>query len=273
MSGTVYADIYILVNFLLDYLSLYITSKLTGGKPKVLRLVLASLTGALYAFAALFFDKGVHTLILHILVSVTVCLIASKTSFMKTLKFFVLFYLTSFVLAGGLEAIRNLAGSASYKGKLGIFALSCAALSLYIMWSIFGRYFAARLSDKAMDFDIEISGRKTSLSGFVDSGNKLFEPVSRSCVIIVKASALKGLPKPLFDMLSGRFDKVDYKYAGKVKVIPVKGAGYSGIMYGFRPDSVFFHTKKKVYGRTDFIIAADFTDGDFSGFDAIIPAL
>ncbi len=274
MKLILYADSFIMINFILDYLCLYLAGHILGLKQKILRFVIASSAGAVYSFFILYIELNSFLLLLiHILVSALLCRIAYKTrGFFELFKLVVLFYVSCVLLGGAVNALYNLSGALDRKQKIDISIVIIAVIIIYLIWCIFGRYLTKRLNNKAMRFEMEMFGEKIFLEGFVDSGNKLCEPISNSKVIVVKAYSVKDfLPYGFLEVLKIK-NAENSNFIKYIKIIPYKTAGYSGILYGFRPEKITF-LKNKEYNKCDFIVAVDFEEGSFAGYSSLIPLL
>ena len=77
MEETVYADIYFLINFSMDFLCLFLTARLMSEKLRLGRISAASVFGGVYAVAALLIlPSGVWAVAFDIFACVVISLIA-----------------------------------------------------------------------------------------------------------------------------------------------------------------------------------------------------
>ena len=244
----IYADIFLIINFCVDFVCLYIAATILKLEKKALRLTLASLFGAVYALSSLYYNN----LLLHLIAAFLICYISAKCNFFSYLKLFFLF-LMSAALTGGLFTALYIQASAN--GSAVIAALPAAALIAFI----YGKLIKERASIRTARIKIGYKGSETIFTAFVDSGNKLCDPVSGDNVVIVKADCLSGLPVPSEEQVGIRF-------------IPVRTATGSKLFRGFRPDFAEIKTligKKPL--RRKIIIAIDDSPGSYCGFPANIP--
>ena len=244
----IYADIYLIINFCVDFVCLYIAATILKLEKKALRLTLASLFGAVYALSSLYFSN----FLIHLIVAFLICFISVKCDFFSYLKLYILFLLTA-MLTGGL--FTTLYIHASSNGTAVIAALPAAALIAFI----YGKLIKERAAIRTARIKIGYKGVETVFTAFVDSGNKLCDPVSGDNVVIVKADCLAALPVPNEEQVGIRF-------------IPVRTATGSKLFRGFRPDFAEIKTligKKPL--RRKIIIAIDDSPGSYCGFPANIP--
>jgi len=244
----IYADIFLIINFCVDFVCLYIAAMILKLEKKALRLTLASLFGAIYALTSLFYNN----FLLHLIAAFLICYISVKCDFLSHIKMFFLFLFTA-VLTGGL--FTTLYIHATENGTAVIAALPAAALIAYI----YGKLIKERASIRTARIKLGYKGAETVFTAFVDSGNKLCDPVSGDNVVIVKADCLTALPVPTEEQVGIRF-------------IPVRTATGSKLLRGFRPDYAEIKTlvgKKPI--RRKIIVAIDDSPGSYCGFPANIP--
>lgn len=274
MKLILYADSFIIVNFILDYLCLYLSGYLLGLKQKITRFLAASFFGAAYSFFVLYWDAEPLLLTaVHILVSFLLCRIAYPVrGAVALVKLVVLFYLSCVLLGGAVNALYHLSGALDNSQKMDITLVIAAMILIYLIWNLFGRHLSKRLNNKAMQYEMEMLGEKIYLEGFVDSGNRLCDPITSSKVIVIKSYSLKRyLPYGFLEMLRGGTAE-NPDFVKRLKIIPYQGAGFSGILYGFRPEKITF-SRNPAYNKCDFIVAVDFEEGNFAGYSSLIPLI
>ena len=244
----IYADIFLIINFCVDFVCLYIAVTILKLEKKALRLTLASLFGSVYALSSLYHNN----FLIHLIAGFLICYISVKCDFFNYLKLFFLFLLTAF-LTGGIFTALYIQASANDSALIA--ALPAAALIAYI----YGKLIKERASIRTARIKLGYKGAETVFTAFVDSGNKLCDPVSGDNVVIVKADCLAALPIPNDEQVGIRF-------------IPVRTATGSKLFRGFRPDYAEIKTligKKPL--RRKIIVAIDDSPGSYCGFPANIP--
>ena len=113
---TVYIDQYILINTILNFVILRITKSIIKSKSSNPRLLISSVSGALFAILMLFPQtKPITNILGKIIFSLILTGISFKSSCLKVfLKNLAVFYLVSFTLGGCTYAFINLPGSENY---------------------------------------------------------------------------------------------------------------------------------------------------------------
>ena len=273
------------INFSMDFLALYITAKILHIKLIPKRLTLAASAGALYSLLAL---VVIPSGILGASISIGMSFLLTRVSFgkqpaMHLLKNTAVFYLISFALGGGITAICNTLNIWQNKkelvingshgvvygdipfGLLILLALICGSFSL-----ISGIIAKRKNAVKTAEIKITLASQAACLTGLVDSGNILKEPISGRPVIITTFEAVrKILPLCLIPLFrSGEMTvSTDSAYLSRVRIIPSSTVNGKGLMYAFSPDSV------DIDGRSvDVYIAVSGEAEDFGGCPALIPA-
>ena len=119
---TVYADVLFVTNFVINYILLYITSLLSGGKHSVFRLSLAASTGAVYAvcmFMPMF--STAFSLAGKLILSLVICALAfGCIPIKKYIKRLGFFYAVSLLCGGIVTAIVSPGGGSALSANNGI---------------------------------------------------------------------------------------------------------------------------------------------------------
>ncbi|HAN21744.1 MAG TPA: hypothetical protein DCP51_08760 [Clostridiales bacterium] len=262
----IYADILLLINFVLDFLCLFISGRLLSKGFKTLRIVLASLFGAGYTlfYYALYPVEWYFSLPLHIIAAYLTCLIAFKTNSIKDItKTVVVFILTSALLGGLLNAVYGISGRFADGIYTEISASSLLIISILSTVIALGYSLLCKKKAviKSMRADIYINNEPLKVNLLVDSGNMLTEPFTSLPVIIIRSNMM---PSPL-DNPSLDNSPVP------LRLIPVKTSSGSGMLFGFIPKKVvlrpFFQKEKTVEAA----VAIDTKTVDFATYDGLLP--
>ena len=272
------------INFSMDFLSLYITSKLLHIKPNHFKLSLSAITGALYALAILFFNPNVFiNFIFSILTAFLLSLIAfGKQTIKNNIKNTCVFFAVNFALGGGITAIcntlniwknsRNIMINGTFDvlygdlpfGLLIILAIICGLFSF-----LSGKIIRKRNTTKECELIITLNKQSITLKGLIDSGNLLKEPISGKPVIIATFNSLrKIIPIELFDLFKNKGTNIPHKceYISRIRIIPTSTINDRNVLFGIFPDSVILD--KKI---VDVYIAITNDKDDFGNFSAIVP--
>lgn len=281
---TVYVDILIMTNFIVDYFLLLLTAFLSGNEKKRLRLFfssfLASLSSLLIfapemSFAAEFSSKFI--------ISLVIVYIAfgfkNKIRFLKSL---VIFYAANVVLAGGTVTVwsifkprglvvRN--GAVFYNISPLILVLSTSVV--YVLSLIISRIISSRkVKGKEYSIKLIFNSKTVTLTGFVDSGNMLSDTISQTPVIVCDYNKIKPL---LDEKMNKIFSKENFEmgfyediinsgFAEKFRVIPFDSLGSSGVMAALTLDGAVIYDEKGNREIKDVIMAVThkkIADGEF----------
>lgn len=185
---TIYLDLLFLLNFIYDLLLLLTVSVTLKRNTKFKRILLGSIFGAISTFIILIPLNKYLLLILKILSSVIMLVI---TYSFKNIKYFfnnlLYLYMTSVILAGFLYFLKLEFNNLSY-----LISLSIAPLILYLY--IREQKKLKEIVNYYKKVIVTFKNNKTlSLNGFIDSGNKLKDPITGKYIILVNKKTLKGI--------------------------------------------------------------------------------
>ena len=256
---TIYIDIVLIENLIINYIILFTTA--VGLKIKVnhIRLILASLLGAGYSIIAYMgIIKVYSSIILKIILSVLIIYIAfNPQNIKKMCKDLLLFYLVSFVFGGAAFALIYIIKPHNFLLKnglfLGTYTLKTVMLGAVVAFCIIIGAFAIiknKISKKDMFCEIEIliNQKKIKTKAMIDTGNMLKEPITNVPVIVVEHILLYScMPKEILnnlkEIMGGDFKNIpcdiQEKYISKLKLIPFSSLGkQNGMLIGIRPEYV-----------------------------------
>ena len=110
MTVTLYGDVLLIINFSMDFLCLYLTSKLLHIKMTVVRLTLASFLGAIYSLVTAYFPGNVYIsyIITLAMAPILVAIAFGKSITLRRLSAASgIFFASSFLLAGAVSALYS----------------------------------------------------------------------------------------------------------------------------------------------------------------------
>lgn len=283
MEEEIYADVLFIVNFSMDFLSLYIVGRLMHFLMDAKRVIFGATVGALYGVLELLIrlSKWKQTAI-TLGVLCLMCLIAFGFRSFRT-------YLTGVgltfgvsMLIGGImtSAFLKLGDAVSYLeiggtiatvyGDLPVWRFAVfALLSALITWAL-GKAFRRKRTQRACLVRMRFDGKEGEFTALVDSGNLLEEPVSGTPVIFLKGKAARILPKSLLAAMKNGAASLTLPEAGRLRVIPGRTVAGDGILLAAVPEMVALRSGRRWETRRA-LVAVDFTEGDFGGFDALVP--
>lgn len=256
---TIYIDVVFIENLIMNYIILFATSIIIKIKVKHIRLILASILGAIYSIIAYMSILEMYSsVILKIILSVIIVYIAYNPQNVKNMwKYLVIFYMTSFVFGGAAFALIYIVKPQDILMKNGLF-LGTYPLKTIILGTIVAfvvivtsfKLVKSKISKKDMFCTIKININKVEIEtkAMIDTGNLLKEPISNTPVIVVEHTLLYDcMPKEILDnlenILGGDFEniseEVKNKYISKLKVIPFSSLGkQNGMLIGIKPEEV-----------------------------------
>ncbi len=256
---TIYIDIIIIENLIMNYIILYATGLISKNKIYYLRIFFASLIGAIYVATQYISNLAIYSnTIIKIILSIIMVLIAFNPQDMKKMfKQLLLFYLTTFTFGGVATYLIYVLKPENIIIENGMF-VGTYVLKVIFMGAILGSIIliiSFKMSKNKMtrkdmicQIKIKLNQKEKILNAIVDTGNMLKEPITGNPVIVVEKNALYDLmPKEILNnteyILGGDFEKIpeDIKneYISKLKIIPFSSLGkQNGMLVGIKPEKV-----------------------------------
>ncbi len=289
MQTLVYGDVLFAVNFSIDFLVLALSGYFLKLRRRVIPLILAAVLGGGYAVFSLWLSPGpLAGMLLSFGAALLLCLVAyAPIGFFALLRLCLAFYIASFFFGGAINAFYSLltaffgtdglAGvSAVMHGKKAeIFLLYAFASGILIY--VAGRFFSHHETHGAVQMEIEDGGRTRKLSGLIDSGNLLSDPISGRPVILVRRKDVAEiLPPRLFTALDPHADLSDLAphIQKKIRLIPMSGVGGARTLIGYIPDAILLYPpdrEKEKYAAHAMLAIYEGEIRDFGGHAAIVP--
>jgi stage II sporulation protein GA (sporulation sigma-E factor processing peptidase) len=278
-NGVVYIDVVILVNFIMDYLILWVSGKLSSLRIIKLRLMAAAGLGALYSLVVFLPEKSVFaTLSAKILCSVMMLILGyAPVALSKFLRLLCFLYLTTFAMGGAvIGAIYLFTRTPGYIQVWNGAAILSNTFNYY--WLVFGIVTAFFLGNGGpawirkkwlennftRNLVIGIDGREISLEAYLDTGNQLKDPLTRKPVIVLEAQVLKGfVPEEFLQAVVNKKETelaslgnlLDKEWVKRLRLINFTSVGKKqGLIVGLRVDFVEVRTKNEIIRADDTII-------------------
>ncbi len=272
---TIYIDVVLIENLIMNFIILLATGIILKEEIKVIRIIIASLLGAVYSIVSYMSILEIYSsMILKIILSVLIVYIAFNPQTMKRMwKDILIFYLTSFVFGGAAFALIYIVKPQEILMKNGLF-LGTYPLKTIILGSILAfivlilafKVVKSKITKKDMlcEIEIQLNGQKIQTSAMIDTGNLLKEPISNTPVIVVEHTLLYDcIPKEILNnlegLLGGEFnnipEKIREEYSSKLKLIPFSSLGkQNGMLIGIKADFVIIKDKEKEEKRENIIL-------------------
>ena len=210
---TIYIDIVLIENLIMNYIILYATSIILKKKIKKIKLILASLIGAIYSITAYVITIPIYSsLITKIILSIIIVYISFNSQNLKQLgKDILIFYLISFSFGGVAFALIYILKPQDILMKNGLF-LGTYALKTVFLGAIVAflvvigafKIIKTKITKKDMICEIVVSlnDKEIETKAMIDSGNLLREPITNTPVIILEHTLLyKCMPKEILNNL------------------------------------------------------------------------
>lgn len=229
-----YLDLYMLLNFAVDYLLLQATARLAGVRPRRGRLLTGAVLGAAYsggcflpgfAFLAALHWRAVFLALLGILAFGW-----RKSTWRQTGVFLVL----SLAL-GGMAELLGTAGPGRLLLCAGLLWLSCTLL--------LGSAAASRC---LVPLDITRDGKTLHLTALQDTGNTLRDPVTGEQVLIIGEADCQKLTGLTRQQLEKPLDTLEQAPLGGLRLIPYRDVGrQSGLLLGMRMQNILLGGRRR----------------------------
>ena len=285
MEEEIYADVLFIINFSMDFLSLYIVGRLMHFRMKAPRVILGASLGALYGVLELLLSgASLWKTAITLSVLLTMCAIAFGQRSLRTYFASVALTFGVSMIIGGMmtSAFLKLGGQASYieiggtietiYGNLPVWKFAVfALLSAIATWGI-GKLFRRKRATRTCALRMTFDGNEHEWVALVDSGNLLEEPVSGTPVIFLKGNAARSLPAYLLYAMKSGAAALSSENVGKLRVIPSRTVTGNGILLAAVPERLSLLTGG-VWESRRALVAVDFSDGDYGGFEALVPEI
>lgn len=261
---TIYLDIILCENLLMNYIILFATYVIIKPKTKhpQIRMILSSLLGSIYAIIIYLNILSIYTnLLAKITLSVVMVYIAfAPPNVKQLLKQILIFYLVSFIFGGCTFALIYFLKPENVEMKNGVFVGMypirvglIAGVIAFIITQIAFKINKSKLNNKNTFIEIELynKNKMTKARALLDSGNMLKEPISQKPVIVVEKTTLsKIIPEEVLDYIEKIVGGDDQEknemqeYLSKIRMVPFMSLGKeNGMLIGIRLDKIKINTE------------------------------
>lgn len=277
MVKYVYGDIIFAENFVMNYLILFSTAKLTRSRYKKINIILASIAGAFYS--VFYYFPGyeyLYTWFLKVVFSLFIIAVAFVPYTLKEFgRITAVFYIISLLFGGAAFGIYYFINGIDFSYK-GIFymesfpakLLLISIISAYIIIKFSWGYIIPRVRREKILINISILQEKKSVYSvaLVDTGNSLTDPLTNLPVLIAEYEIVKELlPVEIQKIFENNKDNnlnvlasvlLASEWLTKFKFIPFKSLGNeNGMLIGFKPDAIIIEDKSIRKDVKDIIVA------------------
>lgn len=284
---TVYLDILFFREMLLDAFLLILTAWIRKVKLNWWRIGLAAAIGGIYAIALFipsisFIFHPILKLICSILIVFVAFGVHSVNAFTKTL---ITFYITSFVAAGSIMGFYYLLIPSSnalwtkvWLMEDGIYSVIQTSILYVIASLLLGIYLLVKMlsarkrqqliEQHLTQIEVTIDEHLVTCIGLMDTGNQLYDPLTKTPVIIVEAKQLSSiLPEALLKYIvtsdyTAAITKLPeailVKWQHRLRLIPYRAVNKTGqFLVAIKPELVSFTYGEKTYHVKNVLIGLD----------------
>jgi stage II sporulation protein GA (sporulation sigma-E factor processing peptidase) len=282
----IYIDILFLRELLVDGAVLLTTAWACHIRPKPWRVLAASVFGASYVVLMLFpqlsflFTLGVKIGFSLIMIWITFGFHSLQRFIRTTLAF----YAVNFVAAGAVLGLYYLfmqgsgevwrtvtfsGGSVHAELKLGIFYFAAAfVIGIYVYRSVLSqKREKVLIGTHLADVTIRIGEAEYGCTGLIDTGNQLYDPLTRTPVMVMEASRweaeipavwMKGIRDAQVDRLIAGQDTEPFPWQDRMRLVPFRGVNKgSQFMLAVKPDSVQIMREGQIFETSRVLIGLD----------------
>lgn len=291
---TVYLDAIWLLNFGFDFLLLRMTAFILKRQVATWRMVIGALIGSV--IVVLMFTP-LQYIVTHVAVKLifSVCMILVTFGFHRARTFvenLVAFYITTFAVGGGMfathyflrvdhqfvnDTIQTLTTGLGDPVSW-MFVLVGFPILLYLTKKQFSTVETRKYRyDQLATITINLEKDVIVLSGLVDSGNQLQDPITKTPVMIVEVDRLQEIiPEEIVHAMSSIENTQGWptfsdetKWVERIRIIPYRAVGKeTTLMLAIKPDKAIILHDNKQYETTKFLIGLTRTElsseGDYA---------
>lgn len=191
----VYLDVFYLVNFFMNLLIFAIMNIFLKKKPLCVRNLCASAVGALEAVMVILAgirEMAAIWIFTYLLASALIIRIAyGKTTVSGFVKYLLGYYITGVFLAGALMFLRGFSGTQNI--SILFLLISALLILIFAQKLILLRNHGISNEQNVFSVRIHYCGKSVTATGFLDTGNNLYEPISHECVTVVEYNLFKKM--------------------------------------------------------------------------------
>lgn len=288
---TIYLDVIYALNFLFDTLLLYLTAIILKRQIKYPRLILGGFIGSLIILLSI---TPLHAFSNHPLLKLFFSFLMVFAAFgYKRLKYFfsglMTLYLVTFITGGALIGTHNLiqfditlASNVAIRSIQGfgdpiswLFVFIGFPLAWHFSKSTIGKIEIAKIQyDQIVEVEITVESFEMTCRGLIDSGNQLYDPLSKMPVMFVSIKQIEDIPEAVLqiaksseDILVGK-EPLSLEWENKMRIIPYKVVGQEHqLILAFKPDKITIVNKGDRFtvekGLVSFTMQELSSDGTF----------
>ena len=273
---TIYIDVYFLLNFTVDLLSVYFASRLSKVCIKNVNMILISLIGALYSVCLVLISAGGIIDLLMLLASLVLVIlfIGRGIALVRRIKLLICYIVLMALIGGVVHFLYSVLSKyfayqpTSQPQNRKLLILSILIIIAFSVIKLISVVFSKTKVERNVKIAISLMGKRVECDALVDTGNLLHDPIdSTPVMLIAQCLADKIMPGGVPQDINS----IPAHLASRVRIIPVMKGVERKIYIGFLPDSVEVKMKKE-WERVKLIFVVDRDARDFGGYFALAPA-
>ena len=275
----VYPDIIFVLNFLLDFILLYLLKMINRRESSLVRRCIAAVLGGLIAAIVgvlPWINILMRFLVMNVAGSTLMLWVAfGKMKRMEFFKQFITFYLITYFVGGLVNSVYyhtdmrlkllSIGKFVKFSNIPIVFVLAVifviVPIALLLIWML--RWYQSDVRE-TLEIELFYGDYSICTKGFMDTGNCLYDPIFRKPVIIIEKTLLQDLLPPElcneFDMTKILLESnttgseqglEEQKGLLPIRIIPYQSIGKNkGMMLGFVLDKVLIHKGKEIQCNT-----------------------
>ena len=277
---TLYIDVYFMINFTVDAISLYFAAIFAQIPTTVRRITLASVLGAVAACAIVLVSEILWLrLVLTVLSLIGMGMVGASVSGARRLRYIALFIVFEALVGGIVTFVWDLLDRYAYEilesssgGPVNrrLLLFSVIVLLSFGVFKMLVSFFSKTRCEGSVLLEICFLGQTVRTEAFVDSGNLAIDPMDMRPVMLLKRRlAEEFLPQGVLHLSDP--DLLDRDIRRRIRLIPVSRGGVTHVLVGVRADKVSVISDEGDQ-EVSVTLAIDREEGSFGGFDALMPS-
>jgi stage II sporulation protein GA (sporulation sigma-E factor processing peptidase) len=278
----VYPDVIFVLNFFLDSFLLYLLVKVNRKRCNIPRLLAGACMGGIFAVINAVFpwmNAIVHFILMYIVASaLMIWVLFGKQKWTQLLRQIVVLFVITYFIGGVINSIYyhtnfrlfllNLGNGcvfSSIRAKMiGFLFLVTVPVVLFVL-----RFLQWYRSNFMETYEVELVlfGHSIHTTGFLDSGNCLYDPVYKNPVMVVDSILMQELLPPQLWREIEKAKGYDFgqwnisrEQLIRLRFIPYQSIGKKGVLIGIKLDKVMIHSGNEIICRGKVIAAISEND-------------
>ena len=254
-----YADLYIAVNVVIDFILLCITAHFMKYEKRFLRILLSAATASLLSLSTVILPYKITSFLPTLLIPTVMLFVAfGKKTILQFAESYIILFGTAFAAGGMFKALTE---KYSVISPIALF-LVFSAIFMFCFW--YFDIFSLKKDFQTVEITIKSKNETKKFSLLCDSGCLAKEPISGLPVILLSPQKYDCLYTP------GKENFTQFMVENKARLIPIKTAAGSAVIEAVIPDEIICKYRNKEISCKAAVARAN--EQSFAGTDGIFPA-